>query len=208
MARLLLSQGHAVRVLVVNENVKWKKKLLMIDQRQLNLDAPPPNSIWVSPDALMKRQMSVLEYFKKKPGKINSYFFLTFSDAFDIIHFHEMTGNGHLVLLAKSQGWAFQSTKLVVTLHGPYLWTSLGNHKFPNKVGMEINYYEQKSAELADVVISPSNYLLQYLKRHGWSFPEQTFVMQNLFPHEYIDFTGRATEKMRVFPFFCNVLKK
>ena len=67
---------------------------------------------------------------------------------------------------------------------------------------MELNYYEQKSAELADIVISPSNYLLQYLKRHGWTFPEHTFVIQNLFPHQSIDFSGRAVEKLREIVYF------
>ena len=65
----MLGQGHAVRVLVVNENVKWKKRSLSIENRNLPIDAPTATSIYVSPDAMMRRQVQVLEYFQRKPGK-------------------------------------------------------------------------------------------------------------------------------------------
>lgn len=54
-------------------------------------------------------------------------------------------------MLAKMQGWAFNSTSFVVHVHRPEIWSLLMNQKYPNLYQLELNYYEKTMTELADV---------------------------------------------------------
>jgi glycosyltransferase involved in cell wall biosynthesis len=41
-----------------------------------------------------------------------------------------------------------------------------------------VYYAEQREVELADVVVSPSSYMLRYVQRRGWSLPPATYVIK------------------------------
>ena len=102
---------------------------------------------------------------------------------FDIIHFPECLGLGFYSLLAKRQGIAFAQTTFVVGTHGPILWVKEGNQDYLRNLGeLEIDHMERTSVAAADIVVSPSQYLLGWMVQNGWELPRQTFVAPYIRP--------------------------
>jgi glycosyltransferase involved in cell wall biosynthesis len=102
---------------------------------------------------------------------------------FDIIHFPECQGLGFYSLLAKRQGLAFRNVTFVVSTHGPTLWVKEGNQDYVRNLGeLEIDFMERTSVTAADVVLSPSQYLLTWMKKNGWELPEQTYIAPYIRP--------------------------
>lgn len=102
---------------------------------------------------------------------------------FDVIHFSEWRSPGYYSLVAKRQGLAFQQTTLCVHTHGPTLWSLLSNAEYLNRLEeLELDFMERESVRLADVVVSPSQYLLRWMQERGWKLPEQTYVQQYIRP--------------------------
>lgn len=59
----------------------------------------------------------------------------------------------------------------VTVLHGPSNWVRIGNRKHPQiPVDLHLEFVERYSAERSDVVIAPSNYILEWVKKEGWKF--------------------------------------
>ncbi len=112
-----------------------------------------------------------------------TYEWLRAHDEFDVIHFHEWRGNGYYSLLAKHQGLAFEGTTLCVSTHSPSWWNRQGNHEFMDQVAdLEIDYLERQSVALADILISSSRYMLEWLTEQGWRLPPVRRVLPNLLP--------------------------
>jgi GT2 family glycosyltransferase/glycosyltransferase involved in cell wall biosynthesis/tetratricopeptide (TPR) repeat protein len=102
---------------------------------------------------------------------------------FDVIHFSEWKGPGYYALLAKHQGTAFASTLLCVHSHGPTLWHKLSNSELVTSTeDLENDFVERASVKLADVVASPSHYLLDWMKEQGWDLPAKCYVQQYVRP--------------------------
>lgn len=102
---------------------------------------------------------------------------------FDIVHFSEWNGPGYFSLRAKAQGLAFARTMLCVHTHGPTLWHKLSNAEWVDSTeDMVRDYMERLSVQLADVVVSPSQYLLRWMSEQGWTLPERTYVEQYVRP--------------------------
>ena len=102
---------------------------------------------------------------------------------FDVIHFPECQGLGFYTLLAKRQGLAFPATTFVVSAHGPTFWVKEGSQDYIRNLGeLEIDFMERTSVSAADVVVSPSHYLLGWMKQNGWELPEQTYVAPYVLP--------------------------
>jgi glycosyltransferase involved in cell wall biosynthesis len=103
---------------------------------------------------------------------------------FDVVHFAEWKGGGYFCLTAKRQGLAFQNTTLCVHAHGPTLWHKLNNGDYINSVeDLEVLYLERRSAEMADVLVSPSQYLLRWMTEAGWRLTaEHCFVQPYVQP--------------------------
>lgn len=103
--------------------------------------------------------------------------------AFDVIHFSEWKGPGYFVLRAKAQGLGFAEAQLCVHTHGPTLWHKLSNGEYVTNIDdVELDYLERHSVRLADVVVSPSRYLLRWMLERGWVLPTACFVQQYVRP--------------------------
>jgi glycosyltransferase involved in cell wall biosynthesis len=117
---------------------------------------------------------------------------------FDVIHFNDCTGEGSICLLAKKLGLSFQDTLLVVALHSPSQWVLELNHTMPSSLLMSVyNYAERLSVKCADVLWSPSRYLLDWAAGRGFELPEQTFVHQYRLPSSR---AGEQAEPSQAFP--------
>lgn len=104
------------------------------------------------------------------------------SRAYDYIHFHDYKGLGFFSVKAKKQGQAFLDTALVVQLHGPTRWTMEANGAFfVHEDQIRIDFLERGSIADADYVVSPSAYLIQWLRDYGYVLPvaERSLVIKN-----------------------------
>src|SRR5260221_2727739 len=102
---------------------------------------------------------------------------------FDIIHFSELRSPGYYTLLARHQGLAFENTRMCVHTHGPTLWSRLSNSEYVTQIeDLELDDMERFSVKMADVTVSPSQYLFHWMEQQGWQLPQNRFVQQYVQP--------------------------
>ncbi|MEA2342466.1 MAG: hypothetical protein QOF63_635, partial [Thermoanaerobaculia bacterium] len=137
---------------------------------------------------------------------------------FDVVHFNDCMGEGSLSLAAKRLGLAFADSLLVVALHSPSRWVLELNHTLPTSILFSAYHYaEQLSVACADMLWSPSRYLLDWVAARGFELPEQTFIQQYVIPLPVagdgktagaiseIVFFGRLEERKGL-RLFCNAI--
>ncbi len=124
---------------------------------------------------------------------------------FDVVHFNDCCGEGHLALAAKKLGLAFQQTLLVVAMHSPSQWVLELNHALPaNLLLAAYHYAEHLSVRCADVVWSPSRYMLEWARQHDFILPAATFVQQYALPGPSLPqpVAGKPTQRPDTIVFF------
>lgn len=100
---------------------------------------------------------------------------------FDIILFMEWQGHGFYALHAKQCGLYFQDTAMIVQTHSPSLWHAINNADLSGHPLQALTWFmERQSVAMADAVISPSRYMLQWLKEHHFCLPVLQKVQPNL----------------------------
>jgi len=121
---------------------------------------------------------AVLDWILLEQAKTNK--------AFDVIHFADWQGVGYYSLLHKKSGLGLKNSLLMVMTHGPLLWARKANEeKIESVEDLESHFLEMKSVELADVVVSPSEYLLDWMEGEaGWTLAENAFVQPYVLPVE------------------------
>jgi glycosyltransferase involved in cell wall biosynthesis len=142
-----------------------------------------------------------IEEMKSVDGPVKNYGFGTpflvyqylAAKHFDVIHFNDCTGDGSMCLAAKKLGLAFQDTLLVVALHSPSQWVLELNHTMPTSLLLSAyNYAEHLSVKCADVLWSPSRYLIEWARSRGFELPKQTFVQQYCLPSQRLREQGEG----------------
>ena len=111
---------------------------------------------------------------------------MSVEEPYDFIHFHDYKGLGFCTLAAKAQRIGFASTTLVVQAHGPTRWTLQANdHPFVDEAQLQIDFMERKSMARADILVSPSRYMLKWLEQNHWVTPpaHRIRVIQNICSH-------------------------
>ncbi len=100
---------------------------------------------------------------------------------FDLVILTEWQGHGFYALQAKRGGLRFQKTVFITQIHSPSLWHAMHNADLPTDPVQSLTYFiERKSVELADAVVSPSDYMLDWVQNHGFNPPAWSFVQPNL----------------------------
>jgi GT2 family glycosyltransferase len=90
---------------------------------------------------------------------------------FDAILFQDQEGLGFASITAKQAGLAFAETVLGVVASGPSRWRREADGRFPaDLVTIATEYLEQRAAELADLVILPSEPVAAWMQQAGWRF--------------------------------------
>jgi len=116
---------------------------------------------------------------------------------FDAIHFPECNGQGFYAVLAKHQGLDFADTTLCIGTHGSTRWVYEGHGlPFDSTYQLSSDFMEQTCIRWCDVLVSPSIYLVYWMKREGWDLPDAWYGQQNLQP-----FTARGEDERREDPF-------
>jgi glycosyltransferase involved in cell wall biosynthesis len=112
-----------------------------------------------------------------------TYTWLKQHDEFDVIHFPEWRGPGFHTLNAKHQGLAFARSTICVGTHSMTAWLKTANRECLTELDeLEQDFMERQSVALADVVVSPSSYLLNWIAQRGWLLPTNCHVQQNVLP--------------------------
>lgn len=101
----------------------------------------------------------------------------------DIIHTHEWGGMASSLVIMNHLRQIHPGLRVVVEPHGGHVWSQLGEQNRPMDVGaLRIDSYERVVNMLNDVEISPTNYMLSFLKQRGWQLPQKTLVIPNVVP--------------------------
>jgi glycosyltransferase involved in cell wall biosynthesis len=141
------------------------------------------------------------------------------ADPPDVVVVQDLGAPAYTALRLRRLGLAFERTSFVAFCHGTRRWVTDVSRKIRVLPGAHaVAVLERASVELADVVVSPSAYLVDWMRGEGWRLPTQTFVI----PHvsrvaatgerrpapvepaegvERIAFFGRLEERKGVGPF-------
>ncbi len=102
---------------------------------------------------------------------------------FDVVVFPEWMGLAYYVLLAKGQGLAYEGLPIVVNTHSPESWAAEGNRRMPEwPDDIDRDFMERESVRRADLVVSPSAYMFDWMREHRWQLPAHSLVIPNLMP--------------------------
>lgn len=107
---------------------------------------------------------------------------------YDLAYFPEWKGEAYYALQAKRVGLDFAALRLVVVTHSSTTWADSGNHQLPQQFDdLLLEFLERRCVELADVLVSPSRYMLDWMRERGWRWSAPAHVLQNLMPEAPAD---------------------
>ena len=175
LSDLLSTEGHRVTVFLVADPKlaeKSARKLMSALRRQghgkVRIELVwPPTALDVHCSWFVARSMAVYERLRRHP--------------LDVVHFPDNQGLCYHSLLAKRQGLDFANTCFVVGTHGTIEWVREAHRELPrNPDEIAVNHLEKKCLEFADILVSPSQYMLDRFRRMGWAVPEKSLVIPNV----------------------------
>lgn len=126
------------------------------------------------------------------------------NEEFDFLHFHDCMGFSWAASTIQKLGLGFQKTKIVLGMHGPNYWVNWAhNRNITDPVQIQDYEIEKYAYENANMVVSPSQYLIDFLKFHGWQCKSAPQVIPNCTVFvEKADRSGKAQKRIRQFIFF------
>lgn len=106
------------------------------------------------------------------------------SRPYDVAFFDDTHGNAYYTALAKRSGSpSLANLRIVVVTHSATQWIcELNQTPVRTLSGVRMLEIERRSIELADVVVSPSAYILRKYQSYGWTLPANTLVRPNILP--------------------------
>jgi glycosyltransferase involved in cell wall biosynthesis len=142
------------------------------------------------------------------------------ADPPDVVVVQDLGAPAYTAIRLRSLGLAFERTSFVVFCHGTRQWITDVSRKVRVLPGAHaVTALERASVELADAVVSPSGYLVDWMRGEGWRLPERTSVIPHvsragatgrqpppvpeLRPVERLAFFGRLEERKGVGPFIA-----
>jgi glycosyltransferase involved in cell wall biosynthesis len=126
----------------------------------------------------------------------------------DVVIVQDLGAPAYTAIRLRSLGLAFERTAFVVFCHGTRQWITDISGKVRVLPGaLAVSVLERASAELADAVVSPSAYLVDWMREQGWELPAQTFVIPHLSragatgepPSEPVGTHGGSVERVTFF---------
>ena len=100
------------------------------------------------------------------------------ADPPDVVIVQDVGAPGYSALRLRDLGLAFENTLFVVYCHGTRQWITNASRKVRVLPGaLAVSRLEQATVELADVVVSPSAYMVEWMRQQGWRLPTATVVI-------------------------------
>ena len=180
----LARMGHSVEVLFVGPapqgpvDPEWQK---LYEEAGLRIRVVPCSAEAIEP-TYFRRARDVELALRADPP--------------DVVIVQDLGAPAYTALRLRRLGLAFERTSFVVFCHGTRQWITDVSGKVSVLPGaLAVSALERASVELADAVVSPSAYLVDWMQRQGWKLPAQTFVI----PHvSRAGATGTAPARARV----------
>jgi glycosyltransferase involved in cell wall biosynthesis len=103
------------------------------------------------------------------------------ADPPDVVIVQDLGAPAYASLRLRRLGLAFEHTFFVVFCHGTRQWIADVSRKVRVLPGAHaVSLLERSSVELADAVVSPSAYLVDWMRGERWRLPQQTFVIPHV----------------------------
>ena len=103
------------------------------------------------------------------------------ADPPEVVVVQDLGALAYTALRLRCLGLAFERTSFVVFCHGTRRWITDVSRKVRVLPGAHaVTVLERASVELADAVVSPSSYLVDWMRGEGWQLPAQTFVIPHV----------------------------
>lgn len=100
---------------------------------------------------------------------------------YDICLAPEWRADMYYTLLARDTGVFCPRWPVIIVTHSPSLWAAEGNFQLPQSLDeVLLDFMERRVIASADVLVSPSAYLLDWQKQRCWRQPDRTEVIANL----------------------------
>jgi glycosyltransferase involved in cell wall biosynthesis len=102
------------------------------------------------------------------------------ADLPDVVIAHDFAAPAYSALRLRQAGIAFEDSLFVVFCHGTRRYVVDLSPTIPLgdlQTVLAVGVLEQTCVELADVVVSPSAYLIDWMRGRGWVLPERTRVI-------------------------------
>ena len=129
----------------------------------------------------LPRYPEIIDQFKDIRGWSYAIYKYVRDKAYGAIFLNECGGQGFFTVMAAKAGALPSNPKIVVVTHGSNEWThELNSQQWAHPQLVVLSYMERKCVEYADFVISPSEYLLHWMKAHDWTLPKSLYVEQNI----------------------------
>lgn len=115
---------------------------------------------------------------------------------FDVVHASEWRGGVYYALLAKHMGIAFADTVFLIKASSPHIWNRHYMMDFLSDIGLlGVMFPEQRSIELADMVIGGSAHLLNFMSHVGYHLPPgRTYVQPNVLRFEDLNIIDKRDD--------------
>ncbi|EGC36612.1 hypothetical protein DICPUDRAFT_87341 [Dictyostelium purpureum] len=205
LSEFLKEKGYDVTVIYTRDETPERKSFyewkVDLKRRGINLVHLPNPTVRVDNPLFVRKSYQVYQYLK--------------SQSFDILHFPDFEGMAYYCCLAKKNGLYFNSTSIVVGLHGPSVWVSKSNQN--QKISLqndqlELDFMERKSVEMADIIWTPSNYIVNWLiTEAGWTIPQSNLYLLPFLPPKQTSLTTQKDSKsssIKEFVFFGRLEKR
>jgi glycosyltransferase involved in cell wall biosynthesis len=115
-----------------------------------------------------------------RTGSYSIYLYVA-AHRFDLVLFNDNGGQGYYTFQAKHAGSFPDAPILWLVTHGPFDWVmELNAMPYWGREPIVAGFMERRCAVLADRLISPSAYLIDWMRARGWTMPPRTVVTQNL----------------------------
>jgi glycosyltransferase involved in cell wall biosynthesis len=103
------------------------------------------------------------------------------ADPADVVVVQDLGAPAYTAIRLRRLGLGFEQTSFVVFCHGTRQWITDVSRKVRVLPGAHaVSALERASIELADAVVSPSRYLVEWMRGEGWHLPEHTFVIPHV----------------------------
>ena len=165
LAISLARSGHSVEIVCVRPNVDYPiepqwRDVLARERVGIRLVTAPAD---VEPDVLAL-PIATLDALRDAPP--------------DVAIVQDWGGYGFAALTMRELGLAFSETLFVMYTHGSRRWIAEAHGKLPDSPeSVLMAELESATAELADAVVSPSRYLLGWMRGRGWALPDRSLAV-------------------------------
>ena len=158
--------GHDVEILYFGEvpgepvDAEWTR---LYDEAGVRIRLLPPYDVAVEP-AYFHRMRAVEVALRASPP--------------DVVIAQDLGAPAYCAVRLRSLGLAFEQTLFVLYCHGTRQWITNMARKVRVLPGaLAVSRLEQACVELADVVVSPSAYMVDWMRGQGWRLPADTRVI-------------------------------